>query len=67
VTLGEKTIFDECISMGDSKTRVIEIMGTPTTIYEAMNTWSYGADTIDFDNSNRVSSWSNSFENLRVK
>ncbi|MBF8983007.1 DnaJ domain-containing protein [Lutibacter sp. B2] len=67
VELGKKIDTNKKITIGTTKEEVLEIMGTPDTIYESLNSWSYDGDSINFDRNDKVSSWSNSFGNLKIK
>jgi outer membrane protein assembly factor BamE (lipoprotein component of BamABCDE complex) len=53
-------------SLGSTKETVISAMGTPTTIYDYLNSWVYGYSSIDFDINDRVVGWDNSENNLNV-
>jgi outer membrane protein assembly factor BamE (lipoprotein component of BamABCDE complex) len=54
-------------SIGSTKEEVIAAMGTPTTIYAALNSWVYGNSSVDFDSNGHVVGWDNFDNNLNIK
>ncbi len=53
-------------TIGSTKDEVKKIMGTPTSINSYFDTWYYGSSLIEFKN-NKVKSYSNFSDNLKVK
>lgn len=53
-------------TIGSTKDEVKKIMGTPTSIDSYFDTWYYGSSSIEFKN-NKVKSYSNFSDNLKVK
>lgn len=63
----DKTMESNTFTLGSSKQDVINAMGTPTTIYASLNSWSYEASSVDFNNEGKVIGWSDHSNTLKVK
>lgn len=64
--LGQAT-ENATFTSGSTKLEVIAAMGTPTSVSAYNNSWDYDFSTVRFDDTNKVVSWSNISENLKVR